>query len=204
MSIVIRSYGSWISPFDRVEQHLRARDLQLEALAAHLLDEHGQLELAAAADLERLGGLGGQDLDRDVAEDLAVQPGLDLAARSRTCPRGRESGEVFAPKVMLSVGSSTSRRGSGRGSAGSVSVSPIVTSGRPATATMSPARRLLDVDALDAVRRRQAGDRAGQRRRAAGLHGTRRCRRPPRGPPTMRWPSRIEPFQIRPTAMRPT
>ena len=49
-----------------------------------------------------------------------------------------ESGEVFTPNVMLSVGASTSRRARGRGSAGSVSVSPIVTSGSPATDTMSP------------------------------------------------------------------
>ena len=53
-------------------------------------------------------------------------------------PSRPDSGEVFTPNVMLSVGSSTSRRGSGRGSAGSVSVSPIVTSGRPATETISP------------------------------------------------------------------
>ena len=47
-------------------------------------------------------------------------------------------GEVLTPKVMLSVGSSTESRGSGRGSAGSVMVSPMVISGSPATATMSP------------------------------------------------------------------
>ena len=81
MSIVIRSYGSWIPLVGVVEDHLRAADGELVALAAHLLDQHGQLELAAAADLERVAGLGGVDLDRDVAEDLAIQAGLDLARR---------------------------------------------------------------------------------------------------------------------------
>ena len=40
--------------------------------------------------------------------------------------------------VTESDGSSTVITGSGRGSAGSASVSPIVTSGRPATAMISP------------------------------------------------------------------
>ena len=52
---------------DLAQQHLRARHLQLEALAAHLLDQHGQLELAAAAHLERLRRLGRPHLDGDVA-----------------------------------------------------------------------------------------------------------------------------------------
>ena len=53
-------------------------------------------------------------------------------------PSRPPSGEVLTPNVIRSVGSSTSRRGSGRGSGGSVIVSPIVTSGRPATETISP------------------------------------------------------------------
>ena len=39
---------------DLVQQHLGPRHLQLEALAAHLLDQHRQLQLAPAADLERV------------------------------------------------------------------------------------------------------------------------------------------------------
>ena len=42
------------------------------------------------------------------------------------------------PSVIDSDGSSTVVTGSGRGSSGSASVSPIVTSGRPAIATISP------------------------------------------------------------------
>ncbi len=42
------------------------------------------------------------------------------------------------PIVSDRLGSSTAITGSARGSAGSARVSPIVTSGRPATATISP------------------------------------------------------------------
>ena len=75
MSIVIRSYGSWTSPPTVAQDDLRAADGELVALAAHLLDEDRQLELAAAPDLERVAGLGRVDLDRDVAQDLASRGG---------------------------------------------------------------------------------------------------------------------------------
>ena len=48
------------------------------------------------------------------------------------------SGEVLIPTVTDSEGSSTVITGSGRGSSGSASVSPIVISGMPATAMISP------------------------------------------------------------------
>ena len=48
------------------------------------------------------------------------------------------SGEVLIPIVALSDGSSTVITGSGRGSSGSASVSPIVMSEKPATAMISP------------------------------------------------------------------
>ena len=48
------------------------------------------------------------------------------------------SGEVLMPIVSASDGSSTVVTGSGRGSSGSAIVSPIVTSGIPATAISSP------------------------------------------------------------------
>ena len=102
-------------------------------------------------------------------------PSTSLSRRARiwrdvtNLPSRPESGDVFTPKVMLRVGASTSSRGSGRGSPGSVSVSPMVTSGRPATETMSPAGRLLDLDPLDAVGGLEARDRAGERDDPAGL-----------------------------------
>mmetsp|Transcript_8732 Transcript_8732/g.24082 ORF Transcript_8732/g.24082 Transcript_8732/m.24082 type:complete len:293 (+) Transcript_8732:521-1399(+) len=48
-------------------------------------------------------------------------------------------GDLFTPNVMRTVGSSTSMGLRGLGSAGSVSVSPIWTSGKPVTTTISPA-----------------------------------------------------------------
>ncbi len=62
------------------EEHARAADRQLEALAAHRLDQHAELQLAAAGDLERvlLGALG--QADRDIALGLALQPVADHAA----------------------------------------------------------------------------------------------------------------------------
>ena len=53
-------------------------------------------------------------------------------------PSWPASGEVFWPIVTESDGSSTVITGSARGSSGSASVSPIVTSARPATAMISP------------------------------------------------------------------
>ncbi len=48
------------------------------------------------------------------------------------------NGEVLMPTVIEMLGSSTVITGSGRGSSGSARVSPIVMSGRPAMAMMSP------------------------------------------------------------------
>ena len=53
-------------------------------------------------------------------------------------PFSPTSGEVLMPIVIERLGSSTRISGSARGSSGSASVSPIVTSGRPATAMISP------------------------------------------------------------------
>ena len=49
------------------------------------------------------------------------------------------SGDVLMPIVIEIAGSSTWMRSSATGFSGSASVSPIITSGMPATATMSPA-----------------------------------------------------------------
>ena len=59
------------------EEHARPRDRQLEALAAHVLDQHAHLQLAAAGDLEGLAAGGVADLDRDVRLGLAHQPLAD-------------------------------------------------------------------------------------------------------------------------------
>ncbi len=71
-------------------------------------------------------------------------PTSSASRRSRTwlavslLPSVPASGLVLIPIVIESDGSSTVVTGSGRGSFGSAIVSPIVTPGRPASATISP------------------------------------------------------------------
>ncbi len=62
-------------------------------------------------------------------------------------PSWPASGEVFTPKVIFSVGSSTTTRGSARGKSGSLTVSPISTFSSPTRATMSPASPSWHLDA---------------------------------------------------------
>ena len=58
---------------DRLGDDVGTRDLQLEAFAAHHLDQNRQLQLAAADDLHLLGRVGRLEADRDVAEQLACR-----------------------------------------------------------------------------------------------------------------------------------
>ena len=83
----------------------------------------------------------GRSVSRTRIETL---PTSSASSRSRIwravslSPSVPASGEVLIPTTIESEGSSTVITGSGRGSSGSASVSPIVTSGRPATAMISP------------------------------------------------------------------
>ncbi|MPM68349.1 hypothetical protein SDC9_115281 [bioreactor metagenome] len=58
---------------DLAGDHLGLADGQLETLAAHHLDQHGQLQLAAALDLPGVGALGRQQLDRHIADQLLIE-----------------------------------------------------------------------------------------------------------------------------------
>jgi hypothetical protein len=75
---------------------------------------------------------------------IETLPTSSASSRSRTwravslLPSVPARGEVLIPTTTESEGSSTEITGSGRGSAGSARVSPIVTSGSPATAMISP------------------------------------------------------------------
>ena len=62
------------------EQHARAADRELEALAAHVLDQHAHLQFAAAGDLEGVAAGGVGDADGDVGLGLAHQALADHAA----------------------------------------------------------------------------------------------------------------------------
>ncbi len=64
---------------DGARDDLRLTDDELVALAAHELDEDGQLQLTAALDLPGVGALGVDHADRDVPDQLLVEPGLHLA-----------------------------------------------------------------------------------------------------------------------------
>ena len=65
---------------DLAGDDLRLAHLQLVALAPHRLDQHGELELAPAGDLEHVGLAGVVDLDGDVAQHLAGQAVAEVAA----------------------------------------------------------------------------------------------------------------------------
>ena len=110
---------------------------------------------------------------------------------------------MLTPNVIDRVGASTSRRGSGRGSPGSVSVSPMVTSGRPATETISPGpASAMSIRSMPCAVWRLVTDpenviiRPGSISPAVSSASSRTT--------AIRWPTRMVPFRIRPTAMRPT
>ena len=65
---------------DLADDDLGPADLQLVALAAHRLDEHRELQLAAAGDLDDVGRVGLLQADRHVAEDLALEALAQVAA----------------------------------------------------------------------------------------------------------------------------
>jgi hypothetical protein len=102
---------------DQPGDDLRLADGQLEALPAHDLDEDRELQLAAALHLPGVGALGRQHPDRDVADQLGVEPVDDLRAVS-FLPLRPASGEVLMPIVIEMLGSSMVMTGSGRGSSG--------------------------------------------------------------------------------------
>ena len=72
-------------------------------------------------------------------------------------PDSPARGDVLIPIVIESEGSSTAMTGSGRGSSGSASVSPIVTSAMPATAMISPGPGLARLDAVERLGHVQLG-----------------------------------------------
>ena len=63
------------------ENDLRAGHRKLIALPAHLLDQNGEVQLAAARDAERIGGIGLLDAHGHVRFDLGEQALAQVAAR---------------------------------------------------------------------------------------------------------------------------
>ena len=62
-----------------VEEHFRLGNLEFIALAAHILDEDGEVQLAAAADAEGIGGVGLLHAEGNVGLQLAHQAGAQVA-----------------------------------------------------------------------------------------------------------------------------
>ena len=100
------------------------------------------------------------------------------------------SGEELAPIVIEMAGSSTVMSGSGRGSSGSARVSPMVISGMPATAMMSPGPAL------------SAGTRSSASVMSSSVTFTRDSE-PSRLHHVTCWPLRIVPDRTRQSARRP-
>ena len=71
----------WFVQFavDGFGDYLRFTHGQFEAFAAHLLHQNSEGELAAALNFPSIRALGGQNLDGDVTDKLAVKTVLDLA-----------------------------------------------------------------------------------------------------------------------------
>ena len=132
------STGSTICAVDLLGDDVGARDLELEALAAHHLDQDRELQLAAADDLHLLGRVGRLDADRDVAEQL--RSSRSFSWRDVTYWPSRPAiGDVLTPKIIDTVGSSIAIGGIAIWCSTSAIVSPIVMSSMPARQTMSPA-----------------------------------------------------------------
>mgnify|MGYP003694780515 CR=1 FL=1 len=83
----------------------RLRDLQLVALAAHGLDQHGELELAAAGDPQRVGRAGLLDPQAHVLARLGKEPLADLPRRHvltlAAAPRRRVDAEDHGDGRLL-------------------------------------------------------------------------------------------------------
>ena len=111
-SIVTSSIGSSRWPPSSRKSTRGRRDRELEALAAHVLDQHAHLQLAAAGDLEGLAGGGVADPDRDVRSRPRASAARGSPGSAPCRRRARPAGESLMPKVTLIVGGSIGCAGS--------------------------------------------------------------------------------------------
>ena len=79
--MVNSSYGSVDPAAFAVKNDFRLRDLQLVPFPAHLFDQHGQVQLAAAGHEETVGAVGFLDAQRDVGLELFEQALAQVARR---------------------------------------------------------------------------------------------------------------------------
>ena len=71
--------GFALAAVDLLDDHAGLSHLQLVPFAAHRLDEHREVQHAAAEDVERIGRRAGRHAQREVLLQFAVQPLLDMA-----------------------------------------------------------------------------------------------------------------------------
>src|ERR1019366_3040213 len=83
-------------PVDLLEDDLRARERELEALAAHRLDSDREVQLAAARHAEGVGAVGLLHAHRDVRPQLLLEALADVAARDVLALAARERRIVHA------------------------------------------------------------------------------------------------------------
>jgi ABC-type multidrug transport system ATPase subunit len=123
-----------------LQQPVRGGARQLHALAAHLLDEDGEMQLAAARDLDAVGAAEVFDAQRDVDAQLALETVLDLAqghgAAVLAGERAVVDEEEHAHRGLFDL---ERRQRRGRLESGAASVSPMADLVGPASQTMSPA-----------------------------------------------------------------
>ena len=97
---------------------LRPRDRELVALAAHVLDQDRQVQLAAPGDLEAVGG---RRYPRPGGRRCGSAPGSRRSRRIcrlvTNLPSRPANGELLTWKVMVMVGSSTTSGGQRLGTA---------------------------------------------------------------------------------------
>ena len=104
--MVTRSTGSWTLAVDLAGDDLGLADGELEALAAHHLDQHRELQLASALHLPRVG----RSVVSTRSDTLPTSSASRRLFTSRAVslsPSWPDSGDVLIPIVIDRLGSST-------------------------------------------------------------------------------------------------
>ena len=126
---------------DLAQHDARPRHRELVALAAHVLDQDREVQLAAARDQERVGVAGLLDAQRHVGQQL-LREAVAQVARGHVLAfaageRRRVDLEVHRQRRLVDRGSAAAPPGVST----DASVVPIARSSTPVTSTMSPASR---------------------------------------------------------------
>ncbi len=141
-----RSGSRRLPSSSRLIDDFRAGDEDLEAFAAHLLDEDRDLHFAARLDFKVTGGVGVGRLRIETFVRVSRTRRSRTWRAVRSLPSRPASGPSLMQIFIVIVGGSISMKGSGRRSSVSVIVSPMKASSKPQMPTMSPALACLSLD----------------------------------------------------------